>query len=114
MKFSARIKPGSHIDRSWRQHKRLGGIIAGVKFTLKGRFYVTDELDADQVSLLRHNDSVELEATGTMPMASKATSEPQRQASKATSKAEPSKTSTPTAAVTAAQTPTPDATATEE
>ena len=65
MRFGARLKRGSAIDRLWRGQSRMGGELSGVPFHLVGDlfagFYVVDKLEPDQVTALRHNPSVELD-----------------------------------------------------
>lgn len=71
MKFSARVKRGSAIDRAWRASSRLGGVLHGVGFKLKGGFFesIEDDIDADKVAALESHPAVELVAAGIAPAA---------------------------------------------
>lgn len=69
MKITAFVKRRSAIDRLWREHQRLGGIIEGVRFTLDGStaagcYTAVDQLTAAQFSALTLNPSVQVEMVG--------------------------------------------------
>lgn len=62
MIFFARIRPGSMIDRQWKQTRRAGGTVAGVIFsrTVTGVFEAK-EISADDMRRLRSNPNVQVE-----------------------------------------------------
>lgn len=63
MRFLARIKKDSHVDRLWRGNRRVGGRVGAVAFRLAaGTYQSVGELDESQVAAIRANPSVELEA----------------------------------------------------
>jgi len=62
MQFLASIIPNSVIDKSWRCHRRIGGDVATVRFTLIGNIFVSGPLTADQIAQIQQIPSVRLEA----------------------------------------------------
>lgn len=62
MNFYAKLRPYSTIDRMWRNHNRLGGLINNVLFqhTRKNDPYETVPLSADQVEIVKNHPDVEL------------------------------------------------------
>jgi hypothetical protein len=63
--FTAKLRRSAAIWRLWREHRRVGGVIAGATFRwVSGDDYVTGELAADQVVALRGHPEVVLEASG--------------------------------------------------
>jgi hypothetical protein len=67
MIFTASIRPGSSIDRMWREHGRLRGEICGVTFILIGASYVAEELHEADISQLAGHVCVDLVAMGVDP-----------------------------------------------
>jgi hypothetical protein len=67
MIFTASVRPGSSIDRMWREHRRLRGHIYGVTFTLTDGRYVAEELHETDISLLAGHVCVEVVAMGIDP-----------------------------------------------
>ncbi len=69
MRFFARIRAGSTVDRAWRKHNRVGGEVAGMPFRLEagpGSPFVSMELAPDQVTVLKEQESVEVESMGVL------------------------------------------------
>ncbi len=69
MRFFARIRSGSTVDRAWRKHNRVGGEVAGVPFRLEagpGSAFVSMELAPDQVAAMKEQESVEVESVGVL------------------------------------------------
>lgn len=69
MRFLARIKRGSAVDKHWRGNRRAGGFIGAIPFRLVDNQYVSRELDESQVTAIRNNISVQLETAGVLPSA---------------------------------------------
>lgn len=64
MHFFARIRRFSAVDRLWRQHSRIGGIIGGAHFRLIDNQFVTGKLEDGEVTKLRLHCDVILEVIG--------------------------------------------------
>lgn len=66
MQFYAEIIEGSPVDRQWRRYHRVGGVLWGVEFRIRGSLktsnFSSDELEADDVVTLSGHDSVRLAA----------------------------------------------------
>ena len=63
MTFCARLRRQSAVWHLWEQQHRLGGLVCEIQFSrVAPGEYVTKELTADQVKLLRNHDSVLVEA----------------------------------------------------
>ena len=70
MRVSARIKPGSAIDKSWRHLGRIGGDVSGVRFRLFNDEYLAGEIPPGALDALSRHSSVivslMMEPTGTV------------------------------------------------
>lgn len=69
MRFFGRLKATSHIHKSWMMGSRIGGNISGIHFTLTDGFFVSEELTADQVDMVkaRADQAIQLEMISIMP-----------------------------------------------
>ena len=67
MKFFARVRTNSAMDKFWRGMHRVSGELLHVKFTLHGQHFVSGELTADEMQNLKHHPSVDIEAFATLP-----------------------------------------------
>lgn len=72
MRFLARLKKGSMIDRELRKFNRVGVARYGIAFklagTIEGGYYASGEISATQVAELRNRKDVEIETIGTIPL----------------------------------------------
>ena len=68
MRFFARIRRHSTIDKQWRRYPRIGGLVHGVRFGFdaNGQF-VSGELNSEQISKLRGHPDMEIEGFGALP-----------------------------------------------
>lgn len=65
MQFRAHIKTGSHIHTLWKVPGRVAGYVSEVRFNRYSDDFITDVLEPQQVSVLRHHSMVVMEAIGT-------------------------------------------------